>query len=192
MSVKGDPYLVVPFNPLLSESHGPDAVEEEKRFIRERIWGVSNTEIIKDVMAMQELRNIGSDLNINAFVCNFMLDGKSNEDVEEANYLNNRIYQRFSITTAGKESANIPLFLTATNFAMADYGECCSNFKRRIGLETESGQDLFVLRNVVMSPFQTAGNFVQTIADEFQKVLEEEAEVCASLERTGSFLTLFA
>ena len=47
----------------------------------------------------------------------------------------------------------------------------------RLGLETESRQDLFVLRNVVMSPFQAAGDFVQNLADEFQKVLEEETKV---------------
>lgn len=38
-------------------------------------------------------------------------------------------------------------------------------------------QELFVLRNVVMSPFQGAGDFVSTIADTFQKVLEEEVQV---------------
>ena len=47
----------------------------------------------------------------------------------------------------------------------------------RLGLETESEQDLFVLRNVVMSPFQSAGNFVKELADKFQEVLEEKTKV---------------
>jgi hypothetical protein len=47
-----------------------------------------------------------------------------------------------------------------------------------MGLETASLQDLFVLRNVVMSPFQAAGNFVLELANIFQEVLEEEVKVC--------------
>ena len=46
-----------------------------------------------------------------------------------------------------------------------------------MGLETDSRQDLFVLRNVVMSPFQSAGDFVQNLAEIFQAGLEEEVKV---------------
>ena len=34
-----------------------------------------------------------------------------------------------------------------------------------------------MLRNVVMSPFQSAGNFVKELADKFQEVLEEKTKV---------------
>jgi hypothetical protein len=47
-----------------------------------------------------------------------------------------------------------------------------------MGLETASLQDLFVLRNVVMSLCQAAGNFVHELANIFQEVLEEEVKVC--------------
>ena len=47
----------------------------------------------------------------------------------------------------------------------------------RLGLEIESKQPLFVLRHVVMSPFQGAGNFVDDICKMFQKTLEEEISV---------------
>jgi hypothetical protein len=49
-------------------------------------------------------------------------------------------------------------------------------FISRLGLETQSRQDLFVLRNVVMSPFPTSGNHLKVLADEFKKVLEEEVK----------------
>lgn len=114
---------------------------------------------------------------INAFACNFRIDGKTNEDVEEANYLNNRIFERLSLTTVKELPVDTPLFLSSTVFAYKDYGQCVKNFQRRLGLETESDQDLFVLRNVCMSPFQTAGNFCQSIADIFQTVLEDELKV---------------
>lgn len=126
---------------------------------------------------MDELCALGSDLNINAFACNFRINGKTNEDVEEANYLNNRIFKRLSMTKVKTLPKDVPLFLSSTVFAYKDYGQRVKNFERRLGLEIESDQDLFVLRNVCMSPFQTAGNFCQSIADTFQSILEEEIEV---------------
>ena len=46
-----------------------------------------------------------------------------------------------------------------------------------MGLETDSRQDLYVLRNVVMSPFQSTGDFVSTLAQLFQDGLEAEVAV---------------
>ncbi|OCH96572.1 PLP-dependent transferase [Obba rivulosa] len=174
MSTAADDFIVVPFNPLKSEPDGPDAVEKEKEFIRTNILGHSNEEIVRNQALMDELCTLGSDLNINAFACNFKINGKTNTDVEEANYLNNLVFQRLSVTTTKEKPADTPLFLSATTFAMKDYKDCATNYKKRIGLETESDQDLFILRNVVMSPFQSAGDFVQKIADIFQNTLEEE------------------
>ena len=176
MSVDSDPFIVVPLNPLRNE---PDKakVKEEKEFIRKHILGQPNETLVKNEEAMEELRALGSDLNINAFACNFRINGKANTDVEEANYLNNAIFKRLSITTPNKKPGEIPMFLSATTFKTAEYGECVKHFKERLELETDSNQDLFVLRNVVMSPFQSAGNFVQRVADIFQGVLEEEMQV---------------
>jgi hypothetical protein len=89
MSDLNTPYTVVPFNPLRFEEHefehshpphsvvGADApfslVDSEKGFIRTRILGRSNEDTVKDPdpAVMVELRSLGSDLNINAVVCNF-------------------------------------------------------------------------------------------------------------------------
>ncbi|KAH9946373.1 PLP-dependent transferase [Epithele typhae] len=168
MSDDETPFIVEPFNALKDPS--------EKQFIRERIFGKTNEEIVADKVAFQCLCTLGSDLNINAFACNFRIDGRVNDDVEEANYLNKRVFDRLSITRPHIDPKTVPLFLTATTFALEDYGECVVDFQRRLGLETESGQDLFLLRNVVMSPFQSAGDFVQKLADIFQGVLEEETK----------------
>lgn len=186
MSVEKDPFLVVPFNPLSSE---PDkaAVKREKQFIREHILGKSNEEIVADMEAKKILCTLGSDLNINAFACNFRVNGKVNTDVEEANYLNNSIYRRLSITVPMVKPSTIPMYISSTTFKFDEYGDCVTHFKQRMGLEIESQQDLFVLRNVVMSPFQTAGGFVQNIADIFQKVLEEEMQVCRRIIGTHMF-----
>lgn len=182
MSVEKDDYIVVPLNPLRSESGGPAAIAKEKEYIRESILGKPNEALVVDSDAMAELQSLGSDLNINAFACNFRIKGVGvNTDVEEANYLNNAIFKRLSITDPKKDPKLVPMFLSATTFKADDYGVCLRDFKKRLELETESSQDLFVLRNVCMSPFQTAGNFVQELADTFKKVLIEEMGVCIGI-----------
>lgn len=180
MSVKSDPFIVVPLNPLRSEPD-PAAIAAEKDYIRNSILGKPNEALVNDKVAMDELQSLGSDLNINAFACNFRINDVANTDVEEANYLNNAVFKRLSITTPNKSPKDIPMFLSATTFKIADYGVCVKHFKERLQLETESNQDLFLLRNVCMSPFQTAGNFVEELANIFQGVLEEEMQVCADL-----------
>ncbi|KAH9884501.1 PLP-dependent transferase [Cubamyces lactineus] len=162
-------FIVIPFN----------AVDESDiKIIRERILDQSNEDIVADSDALKVLCKLGSDLNINAFACNFRINGRVNDDVEEANYLNNRLYNRFSTPKPGSEIdiKTIPLFLSSTVFKQEDYGDCVKNFQTRIGLETDSCQDLFVLRNVVMSLFQSAGNYVQSLAKSFQAGLEEEVK----------------
>ena len=124
MSDDNTDFIVVPFNPLQKES--------DRTIIRERILGKSNEEIVNDQEAFEVLCTLASDLNINAFACNFRINGKVNEDVEEANYLNKSIFNRFSVTKAYVDPTDIPLFLSATTFAQKDYGECARNFQRLV------------------------------------------------------------
>uniref|UniRef100_D8Q5H7 L-tyrosine decarboxylase C-terminal domain-containing protein n=1 Tax=Schizophyllum commune (strain H4-8 / FGSC 9210) TaxID=578458 RepID=D8Q5H7_SCHCM len=170
-------FIVVPFNKFVHEADGDAAILEEKAFIRENILGQSNQAIVQNKDALDEICGLGSDLNINAFACNFRINGEVNTDVAEANYLNSRIFDILSLTGVGELPETIPMFLSATTFAHADYGECADAYKRRLGLETDSEQDLFVLRNVCMSPFQAAGDFVQELAKIFQETLENEVQV---------------
>ena len=91
MSTEETPFVVVPFNMLpseLKEGSTPEEVEEERQKIRDRILLKSNAEMMdedaerpEEDKAMKLLRALGSDLNINAFACNFRFsDGKLNED----------------------------------------------------------------------------------------------------------------
>ena len=115
-------FVVVPFNALEKES--------DKAIIRERILGKSNEEIVQDEDAFKLLCTLASDLNINAFACNFRINGEVNDDVEEANYLNKAIFDSLSITHRDVLPSTIPLFLSATTFAQADYGACVQNYQR--------------------------------------------------------------
>ena len=188
-----DPFIVVPLNPLRYEPD-PVKVRQEKQFIRDNILGKTNEELVANKKAMEELQALGSDLNINAFACNFRINGKVNTDVEEANYLNQCIFAEFSVTDNDTAPSTMQLFLSATVFEREDYGECADEFKRyvvmfwrvygilmwparRLGLETVSKQPLFVLRNVVMSPFPTERSFIRELAQIFYDRVEAETEV---------------
>lgn len=130
MSDEQTDFIVVPFNPLEREAEGEKALAEEKAFIRKHILRKSNEAIIGDQAALDKLCALGSDLNINAFACNFRINGHVNEDVEEANYLNKRVFDRLSLTGVREQPRDTPLFLSSTIFGPADYAECARNFQK--------------------------------------------------------------
>ena len=121
MSDDATDFIVVPFDPVQEES--------DKEIIRRRILGRSNEDIVNDRKAFDVLCTLGSDLNINVFACNFRIKGRVNDDVEEANYLNKRIYNRLSVTRPKIHISTVPLFLTSSVFRQENYGECVRNFQ---------------------------------------------------------------
>lgn len=177
----------MPFNELPSEldPHStPEKVEAEKERIRADILKKTNAEIIREdagrsdhLKVMTLLRELGSDLNINAFALNFTDEnGILNTDVEEANYLMQRVIEALSVDSPTDDPAKIPLYLTSTEFSDDLYGNCKKHFMKRLGLD-DSAQDLMVLRNVVMSPFPTDGNFISRLAQIFRQTVEKETQV---------------
>ena len=95
-----DDFIVVPLNFLLAERE-PNSTLERVKQQRQYIWGnilcKSNGEIAKNPYNLL-LREVGFDLNINAFAVNWRYsDGSLNKDVEEANYLNQRIVDRLCV-----------------------------------------------------------------------------------------------
>ncbi|PSS37347.1 hypothetical protein PHLCEN_2v824 [Hermanssonia centrifuga] len=163
--------IVIPFNMLPSEMKSGATladVEAEKIFIRDRILKPSNRELVADHEAMHHVRGLGSDLMINAFACNFRLpDGTVNTNVTEANVLNSRIYEKLSVLTVDEKVADRDVWVMSTSLSQAKFGECLSNFKRRLGVEGD--EDLFVLVNVSMSPFPTEANFIGRLAESFKQ-----------------------
>ncbi|KAI1330742.1 pyridoxal-dependent decarboxylase domain-containing protein [Xylariaceae sp. FL0255] len=181
------PFICVPFNMLPSELEkhvSEDIIETEKRRIKRDIVNKTNAKIIEedrgrpdDLKAMKLMRELGSDLNINAFALNFRYeDGRLNDDIEEANYLMGRVIEKVSVEKPTDNPTKIPFYLTSTTFDDKLYGRCKANFVRRLGLE-QSTMDLMVLRNVVMSPFPTDGNFTNDLAQIFYDIVEKETEV---------------
>ncbi|KAF4971311.1 hypothetical protein FSARC_1830 [Fusarium sarcochroum] len=176
-------FICVPFNMLPAENHGnkaflSPAVKKQREKISDLIIGKDDKDIFASKDAMKIIRDLGSDTNINAFALNWIdADGKLNTDLEEANYLMKRVVNRLSITSANTDPSTIPIFLTSTEFSHDDYGACAHKFMERMGVE-KSDQNLFVIRNVVMSPFPTRKNFILTLMNDLEKVIKEEVEVC--------------
>ncbi|KAL1631219.1 hypothetical protein SLS56_004466 [Neofusicoccum ribis] len=180
-------FTVVPFNMLpseLADDATPESIEAEKQWIRDNILSASNLNIVSNSntspggdSALSLLRKLGSDLNINAFAINFRnADGELNNDTLEANYLMQRVVQNFSVDSPADKPSEIPLYLTSTEFSPELYGDCAKNFKKRLGLDSEDGHDLFVLRNVVMSPFPTEKDFISELTNIFKKVVKTEVD----------------
>ncbi|KAG6358563.1 hypothetical protein INS49_012080 [Diaporthe citri] len=181
------PFTVIPFNMLpseLADDATEESIEAERQWIRDNILSASNLEIVTNTStspggddALTLLRKLGSDLNINAFACNFKYsNGDLNTDVLEANYFMQRIVESLSVDSPGDDPTKIPLYLTSTEFSTDLYGECAAKFKERLGLKDDK-QDLFVLRNVVMSPFPTEKDFIAELAGIFKKVALEAVDV---------------
>jgi hypothetical protein len=174
MSTDTTDFIVVPMNALPPSTH-----TDLKKFIRDEILDVDNKDLVENNSAMEVVIEMGSDLAINAFAVNFRFknsEGESvvNQDIVEGNNLGKRIFERLSISKVTDSVPNTPLILTSTQFTQDSYKTCLTNFKSRLGLV--GAQDLYVLVNVVMSPFPTEGNFTREIANSLQKVIEEEVK----------------
>ncbi|KAI0060318.1 pyridoxal-dependent decarboxylase domain protein [Artomyces pyxidatus] len=178
MSLDHPNLLVVPFRMLPSEkSATPSAkeVDEERRYIRDFILTRTREELANDPRATALLRQMGSDLVVNAFACNFRVNGKVNKDIDEANYLNARIYEKLSFHKLSDSLNDRKVIVMSTVFSQKEYGACLMNFKERLGLSGDG--NLVVLVNVSMSPFASPINFEKVLADAFRETAEEEVKV---------------
>ncbi|KAJ7043065.1 pyridoxal phosphate-dependent transferase [Mycena alexandri] len=178
MSLRSNSLVVVPFTKIPAEEDGrpKSEIEQQRNYIQKSIVNRDNYELVNDDVAMALVRRMGSDLMINNFSCNFKIDGKTNTDVDEANYLNRRIYERLSIQKVTDDILERPVIIFSTVFSQAKYQDALTGYKERLGLEGDG--DLTTLCNISKTPFPTAGNFVKELADGFQRVAEEEIQNC--------------
>ena len=94
--MQDDRFIVVPFHRLPAQKAGenPEKVREQIEFIRKRIVGHTNDEIVRDKEAMKLLRELGSDQLIMPYIFNFKdKSGKLNTDIAKMNELNTRIFK---------------------------------------------------------------------------------------------------
>lgn len=179
---------VVPFNVLPIEKDKArktiGEIEGEMERLADSILRRSFADVIKDKNALDDIESIGSDLMINTFSCNFKLEnGELNKDVTEANFLNQRIYDRLSIRRITDDINQVPVLLVGTVWEQKLYKNCLTQFKSRLGLDSADPTDLHAYSSVAMSPF-VMDNLIQVVGDAFLKVAEEEAQVCSTFTTT--------
>jgi hypothetical protein len=171
--------IVVPFTMLSSEREhpcDPAKVREQKEKIL-RLLSLSNGQLENEKAALADL---GSDLMINSFACNFYIDGEPNRDVTESNFLNNALYRRLSMRSSSDRTKDCPLLLLSTTFRQQSYGSCLSRFKERLRLDINDTEDLVALGNTSMSPFPTSNGLMTEVANAFKKLAEKEVQVSKS------------
>jgi hypothetical protein len=177
-----EPNLIVKTLIMLpSEQNGlpPSEVDKETQYIIDNIVNKTNSEIVNNKEVMQKISELGGDLIITVFVCNFHVEGKVNEEVTEANFLNRRLFERFSVTKRQDDPYTRELIVGSTSLDVDTYGVALAKLKERLGLK--GGGDLTVMTLVPMSPFPTAHNMVKSFADTFKSAALEEIEVCLSV-----------
>jgi len=100
IKLQPDSLIVVPLIRLPSETIDGGNVEAEKELIRTKILGCDNKTLFEDKESWALLCKLGGDLMINAFACNFKIDGKVNQDVvslkSHQTIENNMLINRFS------------------------------------------------------------------------------------------------
>ncbi|KAM3468988.1 hypothetical protein MY5147_007421 [Beauveria neobassiana] len=185
-TVPADSLIVVPLISLPSERISGGDVEAQKDYIRKEILGRDNKTLYEDKKAWKLLCELGGDLMINAFATNFKIGDEVNQDVGEANYLNQWIFSKLSVLSVKDVVKERPLFLTGSEFGEEPYGKCLETFKFRLGLKTTDKEgnvkasrgDLRFLSNVTMSPWPTSPDFLSTMVEDFRKVAERGVERC--------------
>jgi glutamate/tyrosine decarboxylase-like PLP-dependent enzyme len=169
-----DPFIVVPVPRLPAEANNSN-VEQQTQFIRERIVGKTNKEIIKDSEAMKLLAEIGPDENILAYAFNFKTSsGKLNTDLAQTNRLNKALYERLSINP-GDDIYGYDLIVSTTDLNAAQYGKTfIQDYKNRLGVGKSPEVSITVLRSVVMDPWVTEtskGSFLDILEAEFRQAI---------------------
>ncbi|KAK4196720.1 putative L-tyrosine decarboxylase [Triangularia verruculosa] len=164
-TLEESPLIVVPLIRLPAEKAGEpqDVIEARRERIRTDILQRTNQQLFEDAEAWRFMCELAGDLMINAFACNFKLDGVVNQDVGEANYLNQWIFSQLSVA-----SENDP-----TRLGLDDGGA------------TSTRGDLRFLVNVTMSPWPTSPDFMTRLVRSFRDVALKGVERCIKRNRLG-------
>src|SRR5258708_10546576 len=165
MSLDHPSLIVVPFRILPSEMD-PDTsakkVDEERHFIRDTLLKSAREVLAKDPKACAFMRQMGSDLVVNSFACNFRIDGVVNQDVSEANALNSRIYDRLSLKKMSEKLESKKAIIMTSTLSQKGYGACLTKFKERLGLRGH--KNLSSLLNFPLPPSFPLSTFGQVLS----------------------------
>jgi glutamate/tyrosine decarboxylase-like PLP-dependent enzyme len=185
VSMEDERFILVAFHRLPTEKRGEskDKVQDQIKFIRERIVKATNEEIEKDGDAMNLLRELGSDQTITPYVFNFkQRNGELNTDVKKMNELNKRLFNTLSMVP--KEIATEQnLLVTSSQFDPDVYGNKFMNsLTERLGIENQNNEPITFIISTVMNPWltdlpifkqdgQSRKSFLDVIEEELRKAV---------------------
>ena len=134
-----DPFICVPLQ---------DAPKHYRDF-KEKIAYGSMADIYRDKEVRNFIKDIGPDTLINSFVVNI----KDNTDVKLANKLQVALSDAMNIYV-GTDSCRVPLMVMQSSLDAKKHGEGLRSFKRKAGLSVNDNEDLNVMVNSCMNPWQ--------------------------------------
>ncbi|NEO11997.1 MULTISPECIES: pyridoxal-dependent decarboxylase [unclassified Moorena] len=139
-------------------------IELERIPLLKKLSGKTPQSIINDPTGddFDALRQVGSDLNILTYAFNYKVNGVLNDNLDQVNQFNEKIYDRMSIKTDGRDIYNYEIIVSTTDFLKYSYGDVFFNdYKERLlGLPQGTGnndhdKEISVLRSVIMDPWIT-------------------------------------
>ncbi|XP_069121903.1 L-tyrosine decarboxylase-like [Argopecten irradians] len=161
-----DDFVCVPLIPI-PETLGYDE-ESAKTFIRDRILHASYGDLVTDAEVMHFLSEVGPDAAINAFAVNM----KGNTNIDKCNNLNLAVFDKLSQTDPKRKSLrDIPLFLTKSSLGQKECLKVSNNFKKRLGLSTDTDSSLTFLKNTVTNPWTASDNTILMLVQHFRNVV---------------------
>jgi glutamate/tyrosine decarboxylase-like PLP-dependent enzyme len=178
-----DPFIVVPFQRLPAEKKGesPEKIKAQYEFIKNEIVPKTNEEIMENPDARALLPELGSDQIIISYAFNFKKpDGSLNTDTSKMNDLNFAIFKALSLAPDHDEVANVPMFVTQSQFTVDAYGKnLVDDYKSRLGVTDENNTPVTFLISTTMNPWLTDtsdGNFIPRLTDVLKKTVIEQVE----------------
>ncbi|XP_068716270.1 uncharacterized protein [Montipora foliosa] len=134
--------------------------QEQIRFIKERILGRSNKQLVQDEEAMEYLKEIGPDTLMPCFSVNL----KDNKSVELCNAINTALFQSLRHTSDEHSAHHIPMIVTASSMIPYKHSAAVADFKERLGLEPNGDTPVKFIITTCMDPWATSIEFLDNMA----------------------------
>lgn len=149
-----------------------DGKQKILSFIRNNIIGKTNEEIAQNTDALLLLQQIGSDVLINSFLVNFKDGSEMNRDLDKLNTLNQKLFERFSITdTKQVEKDEVEYMLTLSKLNSQDYQQAFSRIcgQWNIDVNGRTSYSLSFLINTILQPWPNTPEFIHSIMMVFKE-----------------------
>lgn len=159
LAEKDDNFVIETTKPL-PKKYKKMSRKEQMEFIKERILGKSNEELIQDKEAMEYLKEVGPDTMIPCFSVNL----KENKNVEKCNEINLALFQDLAHTSSEQTAHRIPMIVTSSSLVPHKHSVAVKNFKERLGLHSNNDKAVKYIITTCMDPWATSMEFMDDMA----------------------------